>query len=709
MEKRNSINAYKEDLSYSEINRDKFKVLPIEESEQLSPIEKYKSFGKFPYLLLFNILLVIFSSIQILIVINSNTNYKRRQERILYKKFLNNEDQETEINRFYYLQSISELKEFIKLSIENYYKFSHNNIEIIKVLKNNPELEFNNIRDSFEGTKIDNINDFKSINLTLNNLGPFSKENEELRSYLKNKDLFTIQYKLRIYIPQNYNSKPKCYDWKINQQYNRMNSMYRVNLDINTSFCKILNRKISFSSVLIYTLENYFWLHLIVIITSFLSLYISINYIYQIAEVYMHSKKKLQEIDDSFSNSDESDYYNPIFSSHSSIFEHNGEHNERNINENNNIKNDNEYDKITNNIEKNPNQNEESQEVIFQRKQSSINKKEIFLNKLNSIRKDGKREKEIDKKISDDKDLNNTNDEIDDFLLVNKLSEETKKNEFDKTQNESLLKNQKFDVIEVLKLQLIKNQSFRNEYNINNIDDEKIKNNEKLLDQNLKMGWTFVCILSSLFLLFGSILSMIDYHDKTVFDEYLVGFGCALAFFNMGRYLEYSHYYDTIYATLGHALPNVLKYIIGVSTLLFAFLFFGVLVFGRSGQYFNSITNSLVTLFAVILGDSIFNVFNDVNGFTVIIGSVYWYLFIIIFIAIVLNIFIVILEESYTYVKVESKDHWLVDYKDKLEETNKVILKENEERFLKNKASYQKLSECFNTVRNNSNFRFMKI
>lgn len=319
MEKRHSFNADKADDSYSELNRDKYKVLPIEESEQLSPIEKYRAFGKFPFLLLLNILLVIFSTIQILIVINTSTNYKRRQERILYKKFLNNEDQETETNRFYYIHSLNELKEFLKLSVQNYYNFSHNNIEIVKIFKNTPVLEVNYIKDSFEKTPILDMNEYKTVNLTNSDYGPFSFDNEKLRNYLKNIDLFIVKYMLRIYIPHNYNSKPKCYDWTINQHYNKVNNQYRVNLDINTSYCKVLNKKLTITSVILYCLEYYIWLHLLVIATALVSLYISIHYIYQIAEVYMHSKKKLQEIDDSFSNSDESDYYNPIFSTHSSI------------------------------------------------------------------------------------------------------------------------------------------------------------------------------------------------------------------------------------------------------------------------------------------------------------------------------------------------------------------------------------------------------
>lgn len=337
---------------------------------------------------------------------------------------------------------------------------------------------------------------------------------------------------------------------------------------------------------------------------------------------------------------------------------------------------------------------EDRDREIIARKQSTFSKKELLLTKINSIRN----EKKIDCKINEEKKLDKTNDEINDFLLVNKMKDSQNNNlNVDKTQNESLIKNPKFDVIEVLKFQLTKNLSNKNDLKVSKLHDEKVMN-EKVLDQNLKMGWTFICIIASIFLFFGSILSILDFQDRTSFDDYLIGFGCAFACFNMGRYLEYSHHYDTIYATLGHALPNVMKYIVGVSTLLFAFLFFGVLIFGRSGQYFNSITNSLVTLFAVILGDSIFDVFNDVNSFTLIIGSMYWYLFIIIFIAIVLNIFIVILEESYTYVKVESKDHWLVDYKEKIEETNKVIMKENEKELNRNKELSNKLEECFNIV-----------
>ena len=85
----------------------------------LNPIEKYRTQGKFPYKMVVHILLVIFTTAQ---VISTNTGisaFSRSQEMLFYNIFFNTNDK-TDFNfrRFMYFFDINSLKVFATQSIQ---------------------------------------------------------------------------------------------------------------------------------------------------------------------------------------------------------------------------------------------------------------------------------------------------------------------------------------------------------------------------------------------------------------------------------------------------------------------------------------------------------------------------------------------------------------------------------------------------------------
>jgi hypothetical protein len=76
--------------------------IPLKDSLFLSPIEKYKIYGRFPWKLLIHLFLVIATTaqvnnyklininmnIQIVLIIASTTQYTRAQERLFYNSFI---------------------------------------------------------------------------------------------------------------------------------------------------------------------------------------------------------------------------------------------------------------------------------------------------------------------------------------------------------------------------------------------------------------------------------------------------------------------------------------------------------------------------------------------------------------------------------------------------------------------------------------------
>jgi hypothetical protein len=131
--------------------------------------------------------------------------------------------------------------------------------------------------------------------------------------------------------------------------------------------------------------------------------------------------------------------------------------------------------------------------------------------------------------------------------------------------------------------------------------------------------------------IFGSCLSLIDTGNIMTSTEVLVGFGCMLAYVNIGRYLEYNKDYSTIYATIKRSLPNVLRYLLGVMPIFFGFIFFGLCLFWKSERFVNT-SSTMMTLFAMLNGDSVFDIFNDLTSVNFFIGQLYCYFFCIMFI-----------------------------------------------------------------------------
>ena len=149
--------------------------------------------------------------------------------------------------------------------------------------------------------------------------------------------------------------------------------------------------------------------------------------------------------------------------------------------------------------------------------------------------------------------------------------------------------------------------------------------------KNIFNLWSITCLIGSIIQLFGSGLSLFDSDGVLSTTEILVGLGCMLSYVNIGRYLEYYSDYSSIFQTIKIALPNVLRYVLGVLPIFFGYLFFGICLFWRSDR-FNSTSNAVVSLFAILNGDSIFDTFNDLSGVSFFLGQIYCYVFCLMFI-----------------------------------------------------------------------------
>ena len=166
---------------------------------------------------------------------------------------------------------------------------------------------------------------------------------------------------------------------------------------------------------------------------------------------------------------------------------------------------------------------------------------------------------------------------------------------------------------------------------------------EKLLFFDL---WFIFCIIGNFIQIWASILSITadfdveTYKTKGVMDI-LVGFSCWFAWLNLLRYLEYNKDIHLLTNIMRNSGPQILRFMIGFLPIFFGYVFLGVCLFWRYTK-FESVNEAIITLFSLVMGDMVNETFTDVVGVG-IIGEIYLFSFIVLFIVCVHNIFVSII------------------------------------------------------------------
>eukprot|EP00753_Platysulcus_tardus_P013158 PLAT3630.5.p1 GENE.PLAT3630.5~~PLAT3630.5.p1 ORF type:complete len:352 (+),score=126.08 PLAT3630.5:28-1056(+) len=90
---------------------------------------------------------------------------------------------------------------------------------------------------------------------------------------------------------------------------------------------------------------------------------------------------------------------------------------------------------------------------------------------------------------------------------------------------------------------------------------------------------------------------------------------------------------------------------VGVVPVYMAYAFFGVVYFGNHIERFGNLTNAVITLFAVLNGDVVRDTYMTLLPLFPSVSQIYLYTFICLFMYVVLNVFIAIIEESFFTVR----------------------------------------------------------
>ena len=112
----------------------------------------------------------------------------------------------------------------------------------------------------------------------------------------------------------------------------------------------------------------------------------------------------------------------------------------------------------------------------------------------------------------------------------------------------------------------------------------------------------------------------------------------------------------------------VLRAMTGIVPVFFGFAFLGLCLFWDSHR-FQSISYSMFTLFAMMNGDSLYDIFYDISVFRFLLAQLFMYVFIFCGIVIVQNVFLIMIEHGFLGIKYAKSYQWLQDKYQKQGET----------------------------------------
>lgn len=129
------------------------------------------------------------------------------------------------------------------------------------------------------------------------------------------------------------------------------------------------------------------------------------------------------------------------------------------------------------------------------------------------------------------------------------------------------------------------------------------------------------------------------------------GLACMLSWVELVQYVQHNTVFYVLILTLRKATPRLLRFLVGILPIFIGFDLFGVVFFAPYTDYFADMSNGAITLFALLNGDVIHDVFDQLCVFHPLIACVYLFTFISLFMYIVLNIIIATITDAFFAIK----------------------------------------------------------
>ena len=155
--------------------------------------------------------------------------------------------------------------------------------------------------------------------------------------------------------------------------------------------------------------------------------------------------------------------------------------------------------------------------------------------------------------------------------------------------------------------------------------------------------WAILNIIGCILVFVGSVLILAHTRQVDQEGEVFLGLGALLTYVTILRYYETVPGYNIVLLTFQRSAKIVAMAVVGIVPLFIGFALLGMCLFWKTKR-FATIGYSLITLYTLMHGDAMFDVFVDLTLVDYIWSQIYLYLYVTATIIVILNIFIVIIE-----------------------------------------------------------------
>ena len=145
---------------------------------------------------------------------------------------------------------------------------------------------------------------------------------------------------------------------------------------------------------------------------------------------------------------------------------------------------------------------------------------------------------------------------------------------------------------------------------------------------------------------------------KTI--QLFVGLGCAFCWFSSSKFIEHSPHLSFFSRTIHNAGPNIIRHGINMVPFFIGFAMLGMAIFWPTFR-FRSAYTTFFSLYSTMLGDEISNVFMEVIQFDSFFGPIYIFCWVFLSMSILMNLFIIIVGDSFATVQETHKFNWLTE------------------------------------------------
>jgi len=171
--------------------------------------------------------------------------------------------------------------------------------------------------------------------------------------------------------------------------------------------------------------------------------------------------------------------------------------------------------------------------------------------------------------------------------------------------------------------------------------------------------WYLVAMCGNLCTIFGSIMLLLSNTFVLGYSEVFLGFGAFCTWSSITKYLNNTKNFSIIMRTFHEAIPLIMKVWVGILPFYIGVTFLTITVMYEFQESFGGATQGFFTIFALQGGDALYDTYTAMRYCNFFYANLFMYGFLFFLIALVQNIFMVIVEDSYVSIKYAKNFEWL--------------------------------------------------